>query len=357
MSDSSAAIAAPAQAHAPLEISIESGREDWDIYAATHPEASFYHLSAWQSINDRSLRARSYFLCARRAGRPVGILPLTLVASPWFGRILCSMPFVNFAGPCADDSGVVEGLVSRAMALTSELRADCLELRTRRPITLQLPVSLHKVSLTLEMAADPDVLWNGFTSKHRTAIRRALKNDLTVRSGGADLLAIFYALMEQSWHRLGTPLYAKEYFASILAAFPEATRIFVCYCRDEPVAAAFNGYCNGVVEGMWAAGGLRARELQANYVLYWEMMRDACLRGYQEYHLGRSTADSGAEEYKKKWNAQSKQLYWYYHQPNGGALPELNVDNPKYRRAIAIWRRLPLWSTRLIGPVLARSIP
>ena len=38
-------------------------------------------------------------------------------------------------------------------------------------------------------------------------------------------------------------------------------------------------------------------------------------------------------------------------------MPQLNVDNPKYRRAIELWRKLPLWVTRLIGPPLARSIP
>ena len=80
---------------------------------------------------------------------------------------------------------------------------------------------------------------------------------------------------------------------------------------------------------MWAGGGPRARELSANYVLYWEMMREACLRGCASYHLGRSTADSGAEDFKKKWNAESQQLYWYYHRPDGGPMPELNVANPE----------------------------
>jgi len=108
---------------------------------------------------------------------------------------------------------------------------------------------------------------------------------------------------------------------------------------------------------MWAGGGPRARELQANYVLYWEMMREACLRGSKLYHLGRSTADSGAEDFKKKWNAESQQLYWYFHRPDGGPMPELNVANPKFQLAIKVWRKLPLWVTRQVGPVLARSIP
>ena len=37
-------------------------------------------------------------------------------------------------------------------------------------------------------------------------------------------------------------------------------------------------------------------------------------------------------------------------------VPEVNPTNPKYRLMIALWQRLPLWLTRLIGP-LTRAEP
>jgi hypothetical protein len=43
--------------------------------------------------------------------------------------------------------------------------------------------------------------------------------------------------------------------------------------------------------------------------------------------------------------------------PRGGPAPQLNVDNPKFRLAIAAWRRMPLKATTLIGPLVSRSIP
>ena len=76
-----------------------------------------------------------------------------------------------------------------------------------------------------------------------------------------------------------------------------------------------------------------------------------------KFHLGRSTASSGGEEFKRKWNAEAAQLYWYFHRTAPGPMPELNVDNPKYRLAIAAWQRLPMWMTRIAGPKLARLIP
>jgi FemAB-related protein (PEP-CTERM system-associated) len=319
---------------------------------------SFYHLYEWRSVNERTLGHQSVYLVARRSGAIVGLLPMALLKSMLFGRILCSMPFVNFGGPCAADDAAALALLHASMREAERLQVDYLELRCTQRCQTDLPPSLHKVSMTIPLHTDPDVLWAGFTHKHRKNVRRAYKNGLTVRSGGAELLPAFYTMLSLSWRHLGTPLYAPRYFAELLAALPQSTRIFICYDANErPVAAALTGYCNGVVEGLWAGGGSAGRELDANYVLYWEMIRDACIRGCRSFHLGRSTAHSGGEDFKARWNAQATQLYWYFYRPSGGPMPQLDVNNPKYRLAIHAWRHIPLWCTRRLGPWLARSIP
>lgn len=349
----------PVEGPAP-QITIErcepAHRADWDSFLATQSSGSFYHLFDWQRVNTASLGHRCIYLAARQQ-RIVGALPLVLVESRLFGRILCSMPFVNFGGPCATEPAIEQALARAAIAVADELQVDYLELRCTRPLELGLPVSLRKISMTIGLAADPDTLWNAFTSKHRKNVKRAYKNDLQVRIGGLDLLPQFYPVMEESWRNLGTPLYSRSYFENVLSTFPDNTRVFVCHRGDEVVAAALTGYFNGVVEGLWAGGRAAARQLDANYVLYWEMIRDACQRGCRSFHLGRSTADSGGEEFKRKWNAEAQQLYWYFHVPGGGEQPALNVDNPKYRLAIATWRRLPLWAARMIGARVAPLIP
>lgn len=340
-----------------LEIADADDAAAWNTFLTSREDGSFYHLYEWREINARALGHESIYLAARAGDQVVGVLPLTFVTSRLFGRILCSAPFVNFGGPCAIDEHVARALLQAAKNKAGHLSADYLELRCASALDTDWPVSLRKISMTIELQADPDALWNSFTSKHRTNIRRSYKNGLQVRSGHSELLPTFYALMEQSWRSLGTPLYARSYFERILATLSDYTRIFVCYRGEEPIAAAFNGYFNGTAEGLWAGGTPQARALQANYALYWEMIQDACVRGFKRYHLGRSTADSGAEDFKKKWNATSSQLYWYFYRPGGGEMPALNVDNPKYRLAIDIWRRLPLSVTRVVGPLLARLIP
>jgi FemAB-related protein (PEP-CTERM system-associated) len=329
----------------------------WDGFLAGHPQGSFYHLYGWRHINETSFGHRTLYLAAMRSGQLQGVLPLVLVRSRLFGRILCTLPFVNFGGIVAVDADTEARLLEAAVATARAEQADLLEIRTTRPLDTTMAVSLHKVSLTLQLDPDPERLWAAFSSKHRTNIRRGMKNGTRITAGGIELLDAFYEVMAESWRNLGTPIYHKSYFQRILRQFPDQTRLFVCSHDDRPVAVAFNGEFNGVVEGMWMGSRPEARNLLTSYTLYWEMIRDACARGFSVYHLGRSSVDSGGELFKKKWNAATTQLYWYQQAPRGGSITQLRVSNPRFRLAIATWRRLPVRATTLIGPLVARSIP
>jgi FemAB-related protein (PEP-CTERM system-associated) len=340
-----------------IELCEELHKDEWDRFLVGRGGASHYHLYDWREVNEQVLGHKGLYLAARSNRGIVGVLPLVWIQSRVLNRVLCSMPFVNYGGPCAETSEWEEQLIRAAMRQAADLRADYLELRCIRQHEMGLPVSLRNVSMTLELNKDPEAVWNAFSSKHRKNVRRAYKHGLATQSGGQELMADFYRLMEQSWKTLGTPLYGRDFFERILATFPDSTRIFVCKQGNEPVAAALVGYFNGVVEGMWAGGGRVARELDANFVLYWDMIKDACERGMTRFHLGRSSASSGGEEFKRKWNAGTAQLYWYFHRPDAGPLPEMNVDNPRFRLAIAAWKRMPHWMTRVAGPRIARLLP
>ena len=340
-----------------VEVALDAPGLEWDAFLDAHEHGSFYHRYGWRRLNQAQLSHTCVYLEARVDGNVAGILPLVLTKSRIFGRILCSLPFVNYGGPVAVDAWTTRLLVQAAQEHAARLRVDYLELRCAAPLDCDLPASLHKVSMTIDLESDPDQLWNRFSPKHRKNIRRVYKDDLAVMAGGREHLSAFYAVMERSWRDLGTPLYAPEYFQAIVDNFPAQTRIFVCHRDNEPIAVALVGYDGGTVEGMWAGTNATGQELNANYVLYWEMIKDSCERGYRRFHLGRSTAGSGAEQFKKKWNAEPTQLYWYFHRPDGNQKPVVNVDNPKFRLAIAAWRKLPLWATRVLGPPLARVIP
>jgi FemAB-related protein (PEP-CTERM system-associated) len=328
----------------------------WDEALASLPGASFYHLYAWRSIFEQEFGHECVYLIAEQDGAIAGLLPVVRIRSRLFGNRHCSVPFLNFGGIAAVDEVVEAALLAAARQAANDDGADLLEIRSSRPLPAEVEPGLHKVSMTLDLAPGEEALWSGFSSKHRTAIRRAYKNDLSVQVGHLEHLDAFYDVMAEAWRDLGTPFYRKRFFRSILETLGPRSRIYVCRHGETPVSVALNGDWGGIEEGLWTGSLGPARRLQPSYVLYWEMMQDACRRGQRQFHLGRSSTDSGGESFKKKWRAEPKQLYWYQWSSDG-EVAALRTDNPKYQRAIAIWRRLPVSVTTRLGPWLSRSIP
>lgn len=330
----------------------------WNDYVDKHPEATFYHDFKWKHVMESCFGHQTYYLmCAENNSDICGILPLVHLKSLFFGSILCSMPFLNFGGLCCNHQDASSALLVESRALLNYCKADYMELRHKQDHATELPSRDHKVSMVLNLDQQPEQLWNRFKSKHRTNIRRAEKNKLTVKSGQTDLLPDFYRLISIGWRNLGTPIYSYSFFKKIVDIFSKEIEIFVIYHNGRPVATAFNGIHKSTVEGMWTYTLPEFARLQTNYFLYWKMIEKACIDGFSTYHLGRSTKDSGAIAFKKKWNATPLQLYWDYVLPDGKRIPQLSVDNPKYQTAIELWRKLPLVVSQKLGPFLSKYIP
>lgn len=336
----------------------DENAHEWDEYLKSSNTASFYHLYGWRKINEECFKHKTFYSYAIENSEISGVFPLVLVSSKLFGRILCSMPFVNFGGICSNNAETEQALYEHGIKIAQKHNADHVEYRNIHPLTNQtVPTNKNKISMTIKLDDNPETIWNGFTSKHRTNIRRAYKNGLSVKSGGSELLDSFYYILARSWKELGTPIYKKSYFKKILDVFPDSIKIFICYKDDKPIAAAFNGHFMQTVEGMWAGSLPKARRLQYSYVLYWEMIKDACENKYSHYHLGRSSVNSGGEQFKKKWKAETTQLYWQYYLNKSKDIPQLNVNNPKYKLMINTWKKLPVRLTTIIGPLVAKYIP
>ena len=335
-----------------------SHNAQWNAYVQASPRASFYHRAEWREIYEQCFGHQTAYLAAFDADRIVGVFPLVRLKSMLFGNIACSLPFMNYGGPAGDTTEIEAALVDAAAQIAAKWRVDYVEIRSRHHHGDRFPTADHKVSLTVELGPDPTALFNSYAGDHRREIRKGHKNGYTAKFGNVDLVNDFYAIMSQSWRDLGTPIFAESYIREICAKFGPAIRICVIYdAQGNPAATAFDGLHNGTVEGMWLGIGSDHKRQGAGYVLYWELIKHACEAGYARHHLGRSSVNSGAEQFKKKWNATSVQLYWQYILLNRSEMPALNPDNPKYQLAIKTWQKLPLMVTRMLGPLISRSIP
>ena len=287
-----------------------------------------------------------------------GTLPLALVHSPFFGRFLVSLPYINTSGVAAPSDEIAKQLIDRAVELADEHDVRYLELRSEREIEHPKLTQKNdtKVLMRMPLPATSEAMLAGFKSKLRSQIKSGEKHGFDVQFGGSELLAPFYDVFSRNMRDLGTPVYSRRLFASILSHFGDNAELCLLRMKQQPVAAALLLHGSETSE-VPSASSLRAfNSTNANMVMYWQLLKRAVERGQKTFDFGRSTIDSNTFRFKKQWGAQPHPSVWQYY-VRRGSIGQLRPDNAKFSLAIRAWQRLPLWLTRLIGPSIVRGIP
>lgn len=330
----------------------------WDAYVNAHPDARSYHLTAWRRIIEESFGHRSYSLLSEDAqGRVNGVLPLARLRSRMFGDFLVSVPYVNYGGVCADDDAIAGELIREAVRVSREQHVDHLEIRTETTADLGLRVRSAKVAMRLALPPSPEELWKSLSTKLRTKIRRAQQENMKSRVGGEDQLDAFYHVFSINMRDLGTPVYSKSFFRSILRELGKDAQISTVYLGQEPVASGFLVGYRDTVEIPWASSLKQHARLNPNIILYWDILEHACAQGYKTFDFGRSSPDSGPYHFKTQWRPKEIPLHWHYWVKGDAALPELSPQSPKFQAAVRMWQRLPVPVTRVLGPMIVKNLP
>ena len=123
------------------------------------------------------------------------------------------------------------------------------------------------------------------------------------------------------------------------------------------MASGFLAAFKDKLEIPWGASLRRYNSLSPNMLLYWSCLEFASMKGFRVFDFGRSTVEEGTYRFKEQWGASPSPMNWHYWLPQGGALPEINPGNPKYRLAISMWKKMPVPLTQVLGPHIVRNIP
>ncbi len=327
------------------------------------------HDPGWLTVLREALGHRTMAIVARenaaghRVGRLVGYLPLALVSSHLFGRYLVSLPYLNRAGVVAVDESVRDAIVDGAAELADQLKVQYLELRHQGKGISHSAITRNrddKVHMRMNLPGEVEELWSGYNAKVRNQVRKGDKAGLAIEFGGAELLGGFYDVFCTNMRDLGTPVYPRRLFAAVLATFDQGAELAVVRHEGRAVAGAL--LLHTAVDGrseasVPSASSLRgAKQTNANMWMYHELLKRAVSRGAGVFDFGRSTPDSGTYRFKKQWGAAASPATWQYYLRSGD-VSAVRPDNPKYKRRIATWQKLPVWVTRLVGPAIVKGIP
>jgi len=329
----------------------------WDAYVDRHAGASLYHRYAWRTVVARAFGHETLYLLARRADSTLcGLLPIVRLNSRLFGDFAVSLPFFNYGGVLADDQAVAAQLLERAAFEAEQRQLRHLEIRSTQRLN-DWPARTDKLSMILALPGSAEQLERQLGTKIRAQIKRARQENPDIAIGGKELLDDFYRVFATNMRDLGTPVYGKNFFRTVLDTWPDRSHLVVLRLAGRPVAAAFLVGDRDTMEIPWASTLRSANPLNMNMLLYWHVLQFSIEQGYPFFDFGRSTRDAGTYRFKKQWGAQPVQHYWHYWLPADAPMPELKPDSPKFRFLVKCWQKLPVPVTRLLGPAIVRYLP
>lgn len=331
-----------------------------NAFVRAHPAATPFHLPAWNLAVARGCRQRAHCLVVERAnGSIAGLLPLTEIGSPLFGRALVSTGFGVGGGILAETDDAVAVLAEAGWALAERLSCPTMELRGG-PVPdngLWTIDETTYLGFVRPLAANDEAELSAIPRKQRAEVRKGLSGDLTVTTGrGRDDLKAHYAVYAESVRNLGTPVFPARLFREILGAFGDEADILTVFDGKTPVASVLSLYMNGVVYPYWGGGTQAARGLRANDLMYYALMGHARAKECTAFDFGRSKAGTGPAAFKNNWGFEGKPLRYAKRAPAGQAPREINPMSPRYRMQVAAWRKLPLWIANRLGPMVSNGL-
>lgn len=336
--------------------------------------------------NSRDLAAKSYEM---NWDRVTGVLPLIHIKHFLFGSNLVSMPYFDMGGILTNDEKTENALLMEVIKLGQKLKVTNIDLRHTKPLQFLGPESTlksqnsqqkarksnvpalsyevsnmscvikthtHKYRMLLELPESAEKLMKSFKSKLRSQIKKPMKEGLTTKIGGIELIDDFYKVFSINMRDLGSPVHSKKLIKSVLVEFSQKAKIVLVCKKDQVLAGALVIGFRNILENPWASSLREYSRLSPNMLLYWSMLEYACENRYSFFDFGRSTANEGTYKFKKQWGAKPETLYWNTVSIGENTLEDHNAENSKFDKAILLWKKLPVPLTIIFGPRIRKYI-
>jgi len=338
-------------------IHIGAGEDEarWDAYVS-HRAASVTDLSAWRRVLQDAYGLSSTFLAAVEGDRFVGCLGLFEVRHPIFGRYLSTAAFGNDGGFYFDDEAARDALLAEAKTVADGLDVDYLLIRTRGAQLEGFSVDSHYRTAVIDLSGGQEKVWNDvLRAKTRNQIRHGMKEGFTVETGPGQI-GPFYDVFNEHMRDLGSPAPSMRFYESVVKRLGDRMDFVVVKDGPSLVAGALLFWTNGVASNYHTVALQKYNRRCPNYLIYWKMIEASCARGCTRFDMGRSEADGPNLAFKMNWGPEAIPLFYNYYLRKIEEIPRVDPRNPRYRIPIAIWRRLPLFVTKRVGPRLMTGL-
>lgn len=330
----------------------------WNEFVNRRPEGTFFHRAEWIKITRSYYGFPSFSFLVMAGDEIEAIVPLFLCRSPFLGRCLIPSPLCGRQNLCLRTPDAEEPVWEELERLLEETGARFVEMRfdsghERRG----LPTSREHLLQPLFLEENQEKQWEKLKSSVRNKIRQAEKYNLETSGGKEEYFPAFYRLYASNMRDFAYPLLGKKLFRLLMEEFAEIMEFFVLKNEGTVLASLINFYFKDTVTNLWGVSSKKHLNLRINNYLYWSALKKAIADGYRIFDFGRARKNSGVARFKQQWGTADIPLSYQYLSHQKIRLPSVEETREKYRLPMLLWRHLPLWGTRLLGPPLGKLMP
>jgi predicted N-acyltransferase len=188
---------------------------------------------------------------------------------------------------------------------------------------------------------------------------KAIRTGLEVVNATESLEQI-YPIYSRAMRDRGTPTMGLRFFREILTVFPGLFEFLAVRHEGHFLGGGFVTPWKDTVYCTWGGMLRQFYHLRPNHLLYWETLRYGIQRGARWLDFGRSRHGSGTYVFKRAWGSEPCPLYQQYYLNGIDHPPAVGAGwkaDPRYRRFVQLWTKLPLPVTEVLGPQLRKRMP
>ena len=324
----------------------EASREEWFSTAKACPYATYFHTPYWYGLIAPGQGHTALSVCFDDGAS--AIIPIAKV------KRMCGLLVDHFSSPGGTYGGWIsgsalgeghvralvdvlvskknltfrlnpfDGMSSSVISLLTALSSTGSLLTTPSPAessSIKPPAILPSTSITitddfthtLDLTKGTRAIFSGLTKGHRSAIRSAARDGVTVKAAESiDEWELYYNLYMDSvrrWRAGGPSLkprkvYPLSLFKRIYENRTGNEILWLAVKGGEPVAGALFFYWGRHAVSWHGAAASAHFGLRPNNLLYWEILLDAERRGYEIFDFNPSGGYGGVESFKKHFGAE-----------------------------------------------------
>jgi FemAB-related protein (PEP-CTERM system-associated) len=332
----------------------------WDNYVRASPDSTIYHLLGLKEAIEETYNAKTIYLLALNDSKDaVGVLPLVSLRFPWVTDALVSLPYSAYGGALANSDSVVLALLREAESIRIGMGLGSLLTKglSRTNFEAFTDERIH-YSMILDTNRSFEDIWrNSFTPSCRNHCNKAARLGVRIELGHDDkTLRDFYGLYVDQQHRHGSPMHGISWFRQLRRHLGHHVLFAVAYLGEDPIVSVCAlMYRNRMITNN---GGRKAAfsSSGANNLLQCELIRHACASVVEVFDFARSEFGSGAYQFKWSFGARPIRTYYQYAVSPGRRRPTTEPSDPRYKLPVEVWKRLPRFLVRRVGPTIRKHL-